>query len=134
MHSLRSKGNIKIHKDDSNYSFKITSGFSRRKLEKSSICFGIIPSNKNFRASNPKLTVLQLLTSGIKGNKNQLKEYAENLIRKADINITISETAACLSGGMLQRLILERELAKNPEGAKKPVEEAEVKEETPEAK
>lgn len=115
MYSLRSKGNIKIHKDDSDYSFKITSGFSRRKLEKSDFCFGIIPSNKHFRASNPKLSVLQLLTSGIKGSRIQLEEYAEKLIKKADIQITTKETASCLSGGMLQRLILERELAKNPD-------------------
>jgi len=115
MYNLRSKGNIKIHKNEIDYNFKIKSGFNRRKLEKSDIQFGIIPSNKNFRASNPKLTVLQLLTSGIKGRKNQLEEYAEKLIQKAEINITTKETAACLSGGMLQRLILEREIAKNPD-------------------
>ena len=36
-------------------------------------------------------------------------------MKKADVNIRLKEDAKCLSGGMLQRLILERELAENPE-------------------
>ena len=84
-------------------------------MEKSDFTFGIIPSNKNFRGSNPQLTVLQLLTSGIRGRKRELENYAEKLIKKADINIKTYEKASCLSGGMLQRLILEREIEKNPD-------------------
>ena len=43
-----------------------------------------------------------------------LEEYAKQLLQKADVNIKLNEKAVCLSGGMLQRLILERELAENP--------------------
>ena len=35
-------------------------------------------------------------------------------MKKAEVNIRLYEKASCLSGGMLQRLILERELAENP--------------------
>ena len=44
-----------------------------------------------------------------------LENYAEKLLEKADVNIKLNEKALCLSGGMHQRLILERELAENPE-------------------
>lgn len=115
MNNFRSKGQVTVCKENKTAEFKIKSNYTRRNLEKSDVCFGIIPSNKNYRASNPKLTVLQLLTSGIKGSKKELEEYARLLIQRADIQITTKETASCLSGGMLQRLILERELAKNPD-------------------
>ena len=76
---------------------------------------GYIPSDKTFRASNPNLTILQLLTARHpKGKKNKLEQYASTLLKKADVNIKLKEKVYCLSGGMLQRLILERELAENP--------------------
>lgn len=116
MDSSRSTGTVLISDKKRNFRFKIKNGnFSRRKMEKSDFTFGIIPSNKNFRGSNPQLTVLQLLTSGIRGRKRELENYAEKLIKKADINIKTYEKASCLSGGMLQRLILEREIEKNPD-------------------
>lgn len=94
------------------FSFSIKNGnFTRRQLEKSPFTFGIIPSNKTFRGSNPNLTILQLLSAGLAENR----EYALSLIKKADVNITLNEKAEVLSGGMLQRLILERELGKNPD-------------------
>ena len=77
---------------------------------------GYIPSDKTFRASNPNLTILQLLTAKhSKGRKEDLKAYALGLLKKADVNIKLKEHVYCLSGGMLQRLILERELAEKPE-------------------
>ena len=83
------------------------------KKEKSSI--GYIPSDKTFRASNPNLTILQLLTARHpKGSKKELETYASSLLQKADVNIKLKERVYCLSGGMLQRLILERELAEKP--------------------
>ena len=77
---------------------------------------GYIPSDKSFRASNPNLTIFQLCTAYHTNEKqHQLEEYAHSLLKKAEVNIRLNEKALCLSGGMLQRLILERELAENPE-------------------
>jgi ABC-type uncharacterized transport system ATPase subunit len=89
------------------------SNFTRRQLEKSPFTFGIIPSNKTFRGSNPNLTILQLLSTFDKKGFN--REHALSLIKRADVNITLNEKSECLSGGMLQRLILEREICKNPD-------------------
>lgn len=68
---------------------------------------GIIPSNKNFRATNPNLTIKQMLSCSALS--------PEELIKRAEINISPSEKVSSLSGGMLQRLILQRELSLNPE-------------------
>lgn len=67
----------------------------------------IIPSDKNFRASNPNLTIKQILSFS--------PLTPEELISSAQINISKNEKVSCLSGGMLQRLILQRELSLNPE-------------------
>ena len=77
---------------------------------------GYIPSDKTFRASNPNLTILQLCSAYHTDEKQAaLEEYSRQLLKKADVNIKLNEKALCLSGGMLQRLILERELAENPQ-------------------
>ena len=77
---------------------------------------GYIPSDKTFRASNPQLTVFQLCSAyHTKEKQAYLEKYSLELLKKADVNIKLYEKALCLSGGMLQRLILERELAENPE-------------------
>lgn len=77
---------------------------------------GYIPSEIALRSSNPNLTILQLLTARHCDLKQKaLVEYAVNLLKKADVNIRLNEKASCLSGGMLQRLVLERELAEKPE-------------------
>lgn len=76
---------------------------------------GYIPSDRTFRASNPNLTVFQLCTAyHTKENQQTLIKFAETLLKKAEVNIRLYEKASCLSGGMLQRLILEREIAENP--------------------
>ena len=90
----------------------------RKKISGSSpkMSIGYIPSDRTFRASNPDLTIFQLCTAyHTKGKQKELEEYSHNLLKKADVNIRLYEKASCLSGGMLQRLILERELAENPE-------------------
>lgn len=69
--------------------------------------FGIIPSDKTFRASNPNLTIKQILSFTSVSPKE--------LIEKAEIKISENEKVSCLSGGMLQRLILQRELSLNPD-------------------
>ena len=77
---------------------------------------GYIPSDRTFRASNPNLTVFQLCTAYHTGKKQkELEEYTQALLEKAEVNIKLYEKASCLSGGMLQRLILERELEENPQ-------------------
>lgn len=76
---------------------------------------GIIPSDKVYRGSNPNLTILQMLTAKKAGSQKELEEYAEKICKKAKVNIKITEKAENLSGGMLQRLILEREIQAEPE-------------------
>lgn len=118
MENCRQNGELEIYwNENKKIFFKIKNGnFTRRKLEKSPFIFGIIPSNKTFRGSNPKLSIFQLLTASSKLKKqHELEAYANRLIKNAKVNITLNEKAACLSGGMLQRLLLERELEKNPE-------------------
>ncbi len=72
----------------------------------------IIPSDKTFRASNPELTVEQIMSVY---DKKISKETIQELINKANVKITQKEYVHNLSGGMLQRLILERELAIDPD-------------------
>ena len=72
----------------------------------------IIPSDKTFRASNPELTIEQMMSVY---DRKVSKEKLLSLIQKANVNITLKESARNLSGGMLQRLILERELYTNPD-------------------
>lgn len=76
---------------------------------------GIIPANVKFTASNPNLTVLQMITSySPKGKQKLLKKRAEKVLKNAEVNIKLYEKTSCLSGGMLQRIVLERELTENP--------------------
>lgn len=76
---------------------------------------GFIPSDKTFTASNPDLSILQLVTAfNPKGKQKELEKQTTDLLTRAEVNIKPYEKASCLSGGMLQRLILERELSLNP--------------------
>lgn len=72
----------------------------------------IIPSDRTFRASHPDLSIGQLLCAMRKGTVD--KDYADELISRAGVTVKSGETAAALSGGMLQRLILARELDTGP--------------------
>ena len=77
---------------------------------------GIIPSDRTFRGSNPNLTILQMLTAlHTELSEAKMREYAQCLLEKANVNIKITEKASNLSGGMLQRLILQREIAEQPD-------------------
>ena len=73
----------------------------------------ILSSDRNFRSADPRLTVEQLLTAMYCGK--DCKSYAQSLIDKAEINIKVDEKVSSLSGGMLQQLLLRRELESNPE-------------------
>ena len=72
----------------------------------------IIPSDRTFRASNPDLSIEQLLCAMYGGKSAD--EYATRLIEKAKVSIRPDERASALSGGMLQRLILAREFENDP--------------------
>lgn len=76
----------------------------------------IIPEDKNFRASNSNLTVEQMLTVYDRNvSEKEIKLHAQQIIDNASVNIDSKEKVSSLSGGMLQRLIIERELALNGE-------------------
>lgn len=78
--------------------------------------FGIIPSDRTFTGSNPNLSVFQICTALKTGlNKKELLEFCKNLLKNANVNIKLEEKASSLSGGMLQKIILERELSQSPE-------------------
>lgn len=75
---------------------------------------GIVPFNRTFRGSDPELSVEQILTVHLKpADKIKNTDYARRLIERAGITIGTDEKASALSGGMLQRLIIERETAEN---------------------
>lgn len=63
---------------------------------------GIVPSDKTHRASSPKLSVRDILTSHY-GKENEL-------IKLSGVDILPEEPVTNLSGGMLQSLVIEREL------------------------
>ena len=93
-------GNIKIN----NYQFtKIINIFELRKLS-----IGIIPSNRITRGANQNLTIEEFF---FPYDKNKMIE----IINKAKIKCELSDKIKTLSGGMLQRIILERELSLNSE-------------------
>lgn len=66
----------------------------------------IIPSRKMIRASHPELTIAEFLgCTGIK---------AERILEQVQMDIAAKEKVKVLSGGMLQRLIIARELYSDP--------------------
>ena len=98
--------------------FDEKSGMKKIQAKKLSSAFlrkhnaAIVPSDKTFRASNPNLTVKEML--GVySATKNETGD-ALKMISEAQVNISPEEKCSALSGGMLQRLILARELSQNP--------------------
>ncbi|MCR5724997.1 MAG: ATP-binding cassette domain-containing protein [Treponema sp.] len=76
----------------------------------------IVPSDRTFRASNPALTISQMLSVYLPSSLHQSPDaYARELITRAGVSITPQEKASNLSGGMMQRLILMRELSEQPD-------------------
>lgn len=76
---------------------------------------GIIPTDRKFTGSNPGLTIEQMLTSALKIPEKQKAELSLQMIKKSGVNIEAWEKCSCLSGGMLQKLMLEREFYDNPD-------------------
>lgn len=103
-------GNLQITQNNQTKIWNYAKKFTARDLRyKTGIRTGIIPTNKKYRGSNPELSVKQILTS------SQNACSAGELIQKSNINIEENEKAQNLSGGMLQRLIINREIAENPQ-------------------
>ena len=75
---------------------------------------GIIPTDRKFTGSNPNLTVEQMLTSALKIPEKEKPNIALQMINNSGVNIEPREKCSCLSGGMLQKLMFERELFGNP--------------------
>lgn len=84
---------------------KWSTQFLRNAMQKKA---AIIPSDRTYRASNPHLSIEQLLCASYE--KRDGKTFAASLIEKAHILIRLDEKASALSGGMLQRLIVAREM------------------------
>lgn len=76
----------------------------------------IISTNKNYRASNPSLSIVELLSvyKAVDEKAEDAETFSKNLIQLEKMPIEIHEPVSNLSGGMLQRLILERELSTEP--------------------
>ncbi|MBP3710045.1 MAG: ATP-binding cassette domain-containing protein [Treponema sp.] len=72
----------------------------------------LIPSNRTYRASNPSLSIEQLVCA--MHNSRDARAYTAKIIKKAEVSIEPHEKASSLSGGMLQRLILAREFDVQP--------------------
>ena len=73
---------------------------------------GIVSYDRIKRSSSPHISVLELLSIY---NTNKSNEYfAKKIISENNINTTLKATVSSLSGGMLQRLILAREMARKP--------------------
>ena len=76
---------------------------------------GFIPTDRKFTGSNPNLTIEQMLTSALDISENTKLETAKKMITASGVNIEPQEKCSCLSGGMLQKLMLEREFYDNPD-------------------
>ncbi len=113
METQECSGTFCVHKKGKTFSTKIDSSHFSTKVLRFKQKTAIISSDRNYRASNPNLSVKQLLCAMYNGK--DCDKYAQKLIDKAGINITVNESVSNLSGGMLQQLILHRELDSKPE-------------------
>lgn len=110
MNKFKCQGKLSIKKNNQLTTYSLSKGFSTYKLRnKCGLRIGIIPTNKKFRGANPALYIKDMLTF------KQNFITPEKIIEKSKINISKEEKASALSGGMLQRLLINRELAGNPE-------------------
>lgn len=108
MASFRSKGKIIVNEKEIDLSRKeLKVSF----LREEKVC--IVPSDKIYRGSNPNISVEEMLTNYYIGNWPDA--FAEYLIEESNVSITHEELTSNLSGGMMQKLILTRELNMSPE-------------------
>ena len=76
---------------------------------------GIIPTDRKYTGSNPNLTIEQMLTAALNIPEKQKPDAALKMIKASGVDIQPNEKCSCLSGGMLQKLMLEREFYQNPQ-------------------
>ena len=112
MESARTAGSCRIKTDGRTLRIDLKSGKWTPYFLRTELRTAIIPSDRTFRASNPDLSIEQLLCAMYGGKSAD--EYATRLIEKAKVSIRPDEKASALSGGMLQRLILAREFENDP--------------------
>lgn len=84
-----------------------------QKLAQEAIAF--IPTDRKFTGSDPRLSIEQMLTSALDIPENLKRAAALQMIRLSGVDIEPDEKCSCLSGGMLQKLMFEREFYNNPE-------------------
>lgn len=89
------------------YTEKIRNSITVKENQKLKI--GIIPTNRKYRGSNPEISIYEFISM------RHAEICVDEIIEKAKININSEEKVENLSGGMLQRLILYRELSEKPE-------------------
>ena len=75
---------------------------------------GIIPTDRKYTGSDPNLTIEQMLTAALDIPEKQKPDVARKMIEASGVNISPDEKCSCLSGGMLQKLMFEREFYQNP--------------------
>ena len=80
---------------------------------------GFIPSDRVFRASNPELTIEEFMNcyrfKRFFFDKKDSSAFIEKILKDENIHADIGRSAKTLSGGQLQRLILARCLAEEPQ-------------------
>ena len=78
---------------------------------------GIIPTNRKSRGAAAEITISDMILTGHEKavTDTHEKSTVQAIIEAAKVNITPNEKVRNLSGGMLQRLILNRELFGTPE-------------------
>lgn len=85
-------------------------------LRRAGIAF--VPSNRSFRGSHPELTIGQMLCAYrmprfLPGNRTAF-DFAKKILEEEHIDAPLSRKTSTLSGGQLQRLVLDRELGEKP--------------------
>ena len=88
---------------------------TERALRKPRQNIGIIPTNRKYIGSNPNLTVEQMLTTALTIPEKEKPAAALEMIKNSGVDIQPHEKCSCLSGGMLQKLMFERELYNEPQ-------------------
>jgi len=77
-----------------------------------------VPSNRTWRGSNPELAIGHMLCAyrmpRFISSKNEAEVFAKKILEDERINAPLSRKTSTLSGGQLQRLVLDRELAEKP--------------------
>lgn len=104
--------------ENKRYEFKkLTPEILRKKLNGLlKIKTGIVPSDKTMRGTNPELTVSEMMYPALSDvSFNEYDSFVEKIIERSGVNIRKDEKVKSLSGGMLQRLMLERELFSDPD-------------------